>query len=129
MAELIFLNALTCNRQVKAIGSYVNINGKNGGIRITQDAVDKMHLKDNESVQVVLHGNNAYLLPRFEGGFSTRAPYGSKDKGRLLQAKVLAQKILKHFGMEEESSYRFKLNDKSDLKGHEVYELRKSILD
>lgn len=129
MAELKFLNVETC-KLIRSQDPGVNVNGKSGTVRLNKSACEKLGISETNSLQIVMDGKFTYMLIDFEGGFQLRRGK-EKDAGVLiLQNTPCARGIFKNFDIDEHSNYRFKISDKKDLKGLEVFELRKqSVLD
>ena len=128
MAELKFLNTETC-KVLRYCEPRVNVNGKSGTLSINKESAEIMKLTEESTIQGVLHDKWAYLLPNFTGGFKVR-PSGKQKGGFQIQNSALARSIMKNHGLDEKSSYGFRLGKMQDLKGHEVYELKKqSVLE
>ena len=129
MAELKFLNIETC-KVLRYKEPTICVSGKPGKISINKEAAAKLGLTEKDTFQVVLDGKWCYVLLNFTGGFPLRIDKGSLAGNFAIQNAGLARGIMKNCGFEEKSSYRFRLGDKIDLKGHEVFELKKqSVLD
>jgi hypothetical protein len=128
MGELKFLNVDTC-KFLRTCEPRVNVNGKSGTLSINKEAAEVMKLTEESTIQGVLHDKWTYLLPNFKGGFNVRT--SEKQKGGFqIQNSALARSIMKNHGFDEKSSYGFKVGQLEDLKGHEVYELKKqSVLE
>lgn len=129
MAELKFLNVETC-KVLRHGEPRVNVNGKSGTVTINKEASEKMGIAETSNVQAVIDGKWTYLMINFEKGFSVRVDASKQIGAHIIQNSSFARAILKNAGMEEKSSYRFKIGEKQDLKGLEVYELKKqSVLE
>jgi len=128
MAELKFLNLETC-KVLRSSEPRVNVNGKSGTLTMNKESAEIMKLTEESTIQGVLHDKWVYLLPCFKGGFKVR-PSARQKGGFQIQNAGLARSIMKNHGLEEKSSYGFRLGKMQDLKGHEVYELKKqSVLE
>jgi hypothetical protein len=124
MAELKFLNALNC-KVVRHKDPSVSVSGRPGTIVFNAEAAAKMGLTIASTIQVVFHGSFAYLLPNHTDGLQLREKETKVANSLLVQNAGFARGILSHLGFDDKTSYRFKIADKTDLKGFEVFELKK----
>jgi hypothetical protein len=129
MAELKFLNVETC-KVLRHGEPRISVNGKSGTVTINKEASEKMGITEASTVQAVLDDKWTYLMVNFEKGFAVRVDSEKQRGAHIVQNSSLARAILKNAGFEEKSSYRFKIGEKEDLKGLEVFRLKKqSVMD
>ena len=129
MADLKFLNAQNC-KIVRHKEPSVSVSGKPGTIVFNTEAIEKLGITLASNIQVVFHGSFGYLLPNHTDGLELREKKTKVTTSLMIQNAGFARGILSHFGFDDKKSYRFKLANKIDLKGFEVFELKKqSLLD